>query len=226
VFLPGHRRDTLALLRRLGLKADYPQDQTCCGQWAFNLGQRDAARSLARHFVRVFESSPAVVCPSGSCVLTVRSHYPQLFADRPDWLARCRAVGEKTYEITDFLVNVLGLEDIGATFPGRATLHDSCHPLRGLGLKDEPRKLLKAVRGLELAEMAEPETAAASAGPLWPNTPPCPGHGGGKGRSGRGHGSGLAGHDRAGLLDERGFRDQGAGRPHRAVHLVRVLAGR
>ena len=164
LFYPAIGRATVKVLQRTGLSVDYPSNQTCCGQWAFNLGYYDAARTLARHFIRVFQNAPAVVCPSGSCVLTVRNHYPELFDHEPDWQARARAIGERTFELTDFLVNVLGITDLGASMAAKATLHDSCHPLRGLGLKDEPRALLREVTGLELVEMADPEACCGFGG--------------------------------------------------------------
>lgn len=163
LFYPVIGRATMKVLKRAGLTAVYPPDQTCCGQWAYNIGQRDAVRSLARHFIRVFETAPAVVSPSGSCVLTVR-RYPDLFQDEPDWRARAEMVAAKTFELTDFLVNRIGRLDLGAEFPGRVTLHDSCHSLRGLGLKDEPRALLQQVRGLDVVEMSAPEICCGFGG--------------------------------------------------------------
>ncbi len=142
----------------------YPEDQTCCGQWAVNTGQTEAARAMARHFIRVFESAAAVVSPSGSCVLTVRNHYPELFGREKAWQRRAEALGERTFELTDYLVNHLGVTDLGAALEARVTFHDSCHPLRGLGLKHEPRMLLEKVRGLELVEMKEPETCCGFGG--------------------------------------------------------------
>jgi len=164
LFYPVIGRASIKVLQRAGLKVVYPREQTCCGQWAFNMGRHGAARAMARHWVRVFESAPAVACPSGSCVLTVRRHYPELFKNESDWKARAQALAARTFELTDFLVNVIGVTDLGAVFPGRAVLHDSCHPLRGLGIKEEPRSLLRAVRGLELVEMAEPETCCGFGG--------------------------------------------------------------
>jgi len=164
LFYPVIGRASIKTLKRAGLKVVYPRTQTCCGQWAFNLGRHEAACAMARHFIRVFESAPAVVCPSGSCVLTVRRHYPELFRQEPFWKARAQALAARTFELTDFLVNVIGLTDLGAVLPGRAALHDSCHPLRGLGIKEEPRSLLRAVGGLELVEMADPETCCGFGG--------------------------------------------------------------
>ena len=164
LYYPDIGRATIKVLGRAGLSVDYPQAQTCCGQWAFNMGRHEAARRMAEHFIRVFESAPVVVAPSGSCVLTVRKHYPELFKDDPVWKARAEVVGAKTHELTDFLVNIIGRTDLGGVCPSRATLHDSCHPLRGLNLKSEPRLLLEQVQGLELIEMEDPETCCGFGG--------------------------------------------------------------
>ena len=164
MFYPRIGTDTVRILKRAGFAVSYPRRQTCCGQPAMNVGLAGAARAMARRFIRVFESAPVVVCPSGSCVLTVRQHYPELFRDEPGWRQRARALGEKTFELTDFLVNRAGAVDLKARYEARATLHDSCHPLRGLGLKDEPRRLLAQVEGLELVEMPEAEVCCGFGG--------------------------------------------------------------
>ena len=164
LFYPSIGRATIKVLKRAGLKVSYPPDQTCCGQWAMNMGQTDAARTMARHFIAVFKDSPAVVSPSASCVLTVKKHYPELLAG--DRAARdlAESVGARTYELTDFLVRVVGRTDLGAALSVKATLHDSCHPLRGLGIKEQPRQLLAQVKGLELVEMDEPEMCCGFGG--------------------------------------------------------------
>ncbi len=170
LYYPEIGRAAIKVLRRAGLAVDYPREQTCCGQWAYNQGQYDAVRAMAKHFIAVFEKSPVVVSPSGSCVLTVR-RYPELLADEPVWQYRAKKVAARTYEITDFLVNRLGVTRLGARFDRRVVLHDSCHPLRGLGLKDEPRELLRAVDGLELVEMAEPEICCGFGGAFMAQNP-------------------------------------------------------
>lgn len=162
-FYPSIGRATIKTLKAAGVNVDYPVDQTCCGQWAVNMGKKEAALSMAIHFIRIFEPSSYIVCPSGSCVLTVRN-YPELFAVEPEMKARAQAVAEKTFELMDFLVNVLGVTDLGSTCNATAALHDSCHPLRGLGLKDEPRRLLRNVKGLKLVEMADPEVCCGFGG--------------------------------------------------------------
>jgi L-lactate dehydrogenase complex protein LldE len=141
------------VLSRLGLDLDCPTQQTCCGQPAFNAGYRREARSAARRFVEIFEDADAIVCPSGSCVHMVRHHYPELFKDDPLWAGRARRVAGRTFEFSEYLVDVLKVEDLGAHFAGRITYHDSCHLLRGLRIKDQPRKLLRRVAGAEFVEM-------------------------------------------------------------------------
>jgi L-lactate dehydrogenase complex protein LldE len=154
----------VAVLERQGLTLEYPADQTCCGQPAFNAGYRNEAARLARRFLDVFEDAEAVVCPSGSCVHMVRHHYRELFAGEPRLLARAERVGAKTFEFTEFLVDVLGVTDVGASWHGDVTYHDSCHLLRGLGVKDQPRALLAGVRGLNLIEMTRSDECCGFGG--------------------------------------------------------------
>ena len=152
------------VLERQGLALIYPPDQTCCGQPAFNAGSRQEAAKLAAHFLDVFEDADCIVCPSGSCVNMVREHYRELFAREPRQLARAERVAAKTFEFTEFLVDVLGVTDVGATWNGQVTYHESCHLLRGLGVSDQPRALLAKVRGLELIEMARADECCGFGG--------------------------------------------------------------
>lgn len=146
----------VAVLRRAGVRVEFPSGQTCCGQPAFNAGLRETARPVAEHIIRVFEAtSGPVVVPSGSCTGMIRHGYPELFANDPDWLPRARALAERTYEFTEFLVDVLGVTDFGARYDGRLTYHSSCHLLRDLGVSRQPRVLLENVRGAELVELPE-----------------------------------------------------------------------
>ena len=154
----------VAVLERQGLTLEYPADQTCCGQPAFNAGYRNEAARLARRFLDVFEDAECIVCPSGSCVHMVRHHYRELFAKEPRLLARAERVGAKTFEFTEFLVDVLGVTDVGASWHGDVTYHDSCHLLRGLGVKDQPRALLAGVRGLNLIEMTRSDECCGFGG--------------------------------------------------------------
>ncbi|KAF5053079.1 Lactate utilization protein A [anaerobic digester metagenome] len=154
----------VAVLERQGLTLEYPADQTCCGQPAFNAGYRSESARLARRFLDVFEDAECIVCPSGSCVHMVRHHYRELFAKEPRLLARAERVGAQTFEFTEFLVDVLGVTDVGASWHGDVTYHDSCHLLRGLGVKDQPRALLGKVQGLNLVEMTRSDECCGFGG--------------------------------------------------------------
>ncbi len=144
--------DMAHVLARLGYQLDFPEAQTCCGQPAFNSGYWQEARPLAERFVRIFTSAEAVVCPSGSCAAMVRRFYPELLASSP-LREEARNLGQRVFEFSEFLVKVARVKDVGAAFPHRVTVHDSCHALRELHLKEESRELLRHVRGLELVEM-------------------------------------------------------------------------
>jgi L-lactate dehydrogenase complex protein LldE len=139
---------TVRLLRRLGVAVDFPPAQTCCGQPHFNSGYHADARALAKHTIRAFAGHQTVVTPSGSCAAMVKLEYPQLFHDDLVWHGRAEHLAHRTHELSDFLVNVLGIEDVGARYKAKATYHMACH-LRGLGVKTEPERLLHHVRGLE-----------------------------------------------------------------------------
>ncbi|AGS73254.1 (Fe-S)-binding protein [Streptomyces collinus] len=167
---PDTGRAVVRLLNRLGVEVDFPVDQTCCGQAHYNTGYRHGAEPLARHFAEVFEGYEAIVTPSGSCGAMVRELYPRMgerarAEGRGDTLARTLApVVPRTYELTEFLVDVLGVTDVGASYPHRVTYHPTCHGLRGLGLGDRPRRLLEAVRGLELVELPGAEECCGFGG--------------------------------------------------------------
>jgi L-lactate dehydrogenase complex protein LldE len=153
------------VLERVGMEIIFPTAQTCCGQPAFNAGMRSEARKMAEHTIRVFEQNPApVVLPSGSCTAMIRHSYLELFADDPEWLPRAQELAARTYEFTEFLVDVLGVTDVGARFPGKATYHASCHLLRGLGVDRQPRTLLANVRDLELVELPHVEECCGFGG--------------------------------------------------------------
>ncbi len=143
---------TVRLLRRLGVEVDFPKAQTCCGQPHFNSGYHDEARALARHTIHAFNNGQTVVTPSGSCAAMVKLEYPELFHDDLVWHGRAEELAGRTHELSDFLVNVLKVEDVGARFQGRATYHMACH-LRGLGLHGEPERLLRRVQDLEFVPL-------------------------------------------------------------------------
>jgi len=152
VFFPEVGTATVRLLRRLGVEVDFPKAQTCCGQPHFNSGYHHDARELARHVIETFARSERVVVPSGSCAAMVKLEYPELFHGDDRWRGRALELARRTHELSDFLVNVLGMEDVGACFQARAVYHMACH-LRGLGLTSEPERLLRRVRGLELVPL-------------------------------------------------------------------------
>jgi L-lactate dehydrogenase complex protein LldE len=144
--------DTVKVLRRIGCQVDYPQDQTCCGQPAFNTGFWNEASPCAERFLRVFQDAETIVCPSGSCTTMVRVFYPELLSSGALHDAAID-LGKRTFELSEFLVKVMGMTDVGAVFPHSVTYHASCHGLRELKLRDEPLQLLRDVRGLKLVEM-------------------------------------------------------------------------
>lgn len=153
---PETGESVVRVLRKAGVKVSFPPDQTCCGQPAFNAGLRQQARKMAVQTIRAFEAYPGpVVVPSGSCASMIRHSYAELFAADPIWLPRALALAERTYEFSEFLVDVLGVTDLGARFGGRMTYHSSCHLLRGLGVDRQPRALLAAVRNAELVELQD-----------------------------------------------------------------------
>ena len=137
----------VAVLERAGARVEFPPGQTCCGQPAFNAGMRAEAKRVAQHILRVFENTTgAVVVPSGSCAAMIRHQYVELFAGEAAWLGRARALAERTFEFTEYLVDVLEVTDLGATYPGPVTYHPSCHLLREMQVSRQPRLLLEAVR--------------------------------------------------------------------------------
>ena len=151
---------TVELLERQGVEVVFPSEQTCCGQPAFNAGYRDEARSLARRFVDIFEplvrsgQVDALVAPSGSCVAMTTHFYDVLFENDPHYRQRAAILASVTFELTEFLVDVLGVTDVGARFAGKLTYHASCHTLRELGVDRQPRALLEHVAGAEQVPLA------------------------------------------------------------------------
>jgi len=143
----------IELLEAAGCEVVVPAAQTCCGQPAWNSGDKVAAAKLAKKVIAEFEGFEYVVAPSGSCADHIRTEYPVILADEPDWHARAVALGSHVYELTDFLVNVAKLDKLPGDFAGRITYHDSCTGLRSLGIKAQPRALLAKLPGVELAEM-------------------------------------------------------------------------
>ena len=151
------------LLEDAGCKVIVPS-QTCCGQPAYNAGDRATAKALARQAIDAFEDCDYVVAPSGSCGGMLAKHYPGLFAGEPELAIRAQRFAEKSYELVSFLVDVLGVEKVAARYDGAVAYHDSCAGLRELGVKAQPRRLLAGVEGLTLVELNEAETCCGFGG--------------------------------------------------------------
>lgn len=152
------------LLEQAGCSVDVPTAQTCCGQPAYNSGDKADAAALARQTIAAFEGYDYVVAPSGSCAGMLKLHYPDLLSGDPEWSGRAKAFAERVYELISFLVDVRGMETVDAEFQGRATYHDSCSGLRELGIKEQPRRLLSSVKGLQLTEMSDAEVCCGFGG--------------------------------------------------------------
>ena len=158
-------KNMTALLEHLGVELVFPTEQTCCGQPLFNNGFEDKTRGVALNFMNVFSRSDApIVGPSGSCVSMVKHHYPELFPTGTAEHALAQDIAARTYEFTEYLVNVLKVTDLGAVYPHKVTYHASCHYLREMGLKSEAKTLLGAVKGLELVPLIEEETCCGFGG--------------------------------------------------------------
>ena len=152
------------VLERAGYECEFREAQTCCGQPAFNSGFAAEARDVARHFLRVFEDAEHIVVPSGSCCSMVRHHFAELFSEDSSEGRAARRIARRVFEFSDFLVSVARVEDLGAHYQGAVTYHDSCHALREMKIKDQPRRLLAQVRGLELREMEPAEECCGFGG--------------------------------------------------------------
>lgn len=145
-------KDTVEILEHVGCEVDFPDAQTCCGQPAFNSGYLEESKQAMKQMIRAFKDSKYVVGPSGSCVGMLRE-YPKVFRGDPKWEKAAQDLAAKSYELTQFLVEVLGIVDVGSTFKGKVTYHPSCHMTRILGVKDAPKQLLKNIKGIELIEL-------------------------------------------------------------------------
>lgn len=164
LYRPNVGFSAIQLLEEAGCQVEVPRLQTCCGQPAYNSGDRATARDLAEAVIREFLPFDYVVVPSGSCGGMIAKHYPGLFEDEPQLRARADALAAKTHELVSFLTDVMGLERVAARYEGVATYHDSCSGLRELGVKRQPRKLLSSVQGLSLKEMKDPEVCCGFGG--------------------------------------------------------------
>jgi L-lactate dehydrogenase complex protein LldE len=157
---------TVEILERLGIPVDFPEGQTCCGQMGYNGGYREEARAVAIQFLKAFRDAEVIVTPSGSCAGMLRQLYPQLFAQDDEWRDVALRVSSITWELTEYLVDGLGVTDVGATLkhPHKIALHDSCHGLREMGIKKQPRALLSHVKQLELVELPGAEQCCGFGG--------------------------------------------------------------
>ncbi|HEY1721822.1 MAG TPA: (Fe-S)-binding protein [Magnetospirillaceae bacterium] len=164
LFRPTVGFAAVSLLERAGCTVEVPMAQTCCGQPAYNSGDKADAKDLARRVIDLFESFDYVVAPSGSCAGMIREHYPRLFEDDPATHHRAERMGKRTYELVSFLVDVMGMGAVDADYAGTITYHDSCSGLRELGVKEQPRKLLKSVKGAKLVELPGAEVCCGFGG--------------------------------------------------------------
>lgn len=169
-FYPQVGESTVGVLRRLGVEVDFPAAQTCCGQVAFNSGFWNEAKPLAKRFLRTFRDKPLIVTPSGSCASMVRVFYEELLHDDPQLLEEASRIGPRVYELSQFVVDVLGVSDLaaiaGSTPPPARTVtyHESCHLRRELGATHQARTLIGSAPGAELVEMEQPEVCCGFGG--------------------------------------------------------------
>jgi L-lactate dehydrogenase complex protein LldE len=164
LFRPSVGFAALKLLEDAGCTVYVPEAQTCCGQPAYNSGARDETKAIARQVIEAFDEFEAVVAPSGSCTGMISHHYPGLFEGDEIWAPRAGALAAKTFELVSFLTDQLGVEAVKAAWPGEVTYHDACSGLRELGIRDQPRKLLASVEGLNLSEAPERDVCCGFGG--------------------------------------------------------------
>jgi L-lactate dehydrogenase complex protein LldE len=226
LFRPSVAFDSLALLRRAGCAVSVPRQQTCCGQPAYNTGDYEATAPLARQVVAMLEPADYVVVPSGSCAGMISHHYPRLLEG--EWRERAQAVAAKTFELTTFLAEIVPLQDspaFGRELPG-VTYHDSCAGLRELGIKQQPRQLLRERCGIEITEMEQTEVCCGFGGTFCAKMPEISGKMvGDKLNNAVATGAGiLAGGDLGCLLNIAG-KARREGREIEVRHVAEILAG-
>ncbi|HSG44885.1 MAG TPA: (Fe-S)-binding protein [Anaerolineales bacterium] len=164
-FYPKTGQAIMDILHHLGINLEFAPDQTCCGQPNFNAGLRADARPVAEHTIKVFEKTTGdIVIPSGSCAHMIKHGYAELFADDPDWLQRAQGLAARVYEFTEYLVDKLGVTDLGAHWDGVLTYHPSCHTLRGMNIDRQPHALLTNVRGATIVELPEADDCCGFGG--------------------------------------------------------------
>ncbi|MGH7059397.1 MAG: (Fe-S)-binding protein [Stellaceae bacterium] len=164
LFRPTVGFAAVELLERAGCVVEVPRAQTCCGQPAYNSGDRADAKAIARQVLAAFAGYDYVVAPSGSCAGMIRQHYPELFADEPEVLQQAQELAARSWELVSFLVDVCGMSAVAARWDREVTYHDACSGLRELGVKDQPRRLLGAVAGLKLRELPGAEICCGFGG--------------------------------------------------------------
>ncbi|WP_119460529.1 (Fe-S)-binding protein [Rhodospirillaceae bacterium SYSU D60014] len=164
LFRPTVGFAAVKLLEQAGCRVEVPAAQTCCGQPAYNSGDRADARAIALQVIEAFEAFDYVVAPSGSCAGMIRAHYPALFAEDATMLPRARALADRTYELIAFLTDVRGMDRVTARYDGAVTYHDACSGLRELGIKEQPRRLLDSVAGLRRVELPGAEICCGFGG--------------------------------------------------------------
>ncbi len=163
-FVPSIGLATYTILNRLGIETVYREEQTCCGQPALNAGYRHHATEAARRFISIFGDEEVIVSPAGSCVYMVKRHYPELLREDPHWYPRAVDLATRIYELSQYLVDVLGVTDVGARYEGKITYHESCHILRGLGISQQPKNLLSAIGGAEVVPLFAAEMCCGFGG--------------------------------------------------------------
>ena len=163
-FFPEVGEAVVRVLRRQGVDVDFPEGQTCCGQPAFNSGFTEDAKAVARRFMDNFEGDRVVVVPSGSCGAMVRVFYPEIFHDEPETAKRAEALAARIYEFSEYLADVLGVTDVGATYDGKVAYHAACHLLRELLVKEPPRRLIEGVEGVVYTPMELEENCCGFGG--------------------------------------------------------------
>lgn len=164
MFYPTVGMDAVEVLERLGCEITVPEDQVCCGQMFTNSGYNKAASPAIKNTIELFENAPYVVSLSGSCAFAIKEEYKEIFKNDPEWLARAEKLSKKIYEFNEFIVNVLGITDVGARLPKKVTYHKSCHVTRLLGVREEPLRLLNRVHGLEYVEMEQADRCCGFGG--------------------------------------------------------------
>jgi L-lactate dehydrogenase complex protein LldE len=226
MFRPSIGFATVKLLEDAGCTVEVPAAQTCCGQPAYNSGDRETAKAFARQVIPAFEGYDHVVAPSGSRAAQIAKDYPRMFDDDDPWRARAAALAAKTHEITAFLTDVLGVSAVDQAAAVTATYHDSCSGLRSLGVREQPRRLLAGVAGLELREMVESDVCCGFGGTFCVKYPDISNvMVGDKTRNIAATGAELVLAGDLGCLMNMAGKASREGRSFRARHVVEVLAG-